>query len=101
MRKIKSTTNSYSWKNTNRSANEDDDEKYYCAPGFVYCLPFLEWVLTKRLGGEEKFEAVAGKALQVISEHMAMRGADEEDLYHPGFLPRKHLLTLMINVISK
>ncbi|XP_037791429.1 eIF-2-alpha kinase activator GCN1-like [Penaeus monodon] len=83
-----------------KSANEDDDEKYYCAPGFVYCLPFLEWVLTKRLGGEEKFEVVAGKALQVISEHMAMRGADEEDLYHPCFLPRKHLLTLLINVIS-
>ncbi|KAG7170707.1 eIF-2-alpha kinase activator GCN1-like 1 [Homarus americanus] len=84
-----------------KSAQDDDEEKYYCAPGFVYCFPFLEWVLKKRLGGDDKFEAVASQALQVISEHMAMRGADDNDLFHPRFLPRKQLLSLVINVISE
>lgn len=84
-----------------RSARDDDDEKYYCAPGFVYCFPFLEWVLKSRLGGDDKFETVAGQALQVISEHMVMRGADENDLFHPRFLPIKQLLSLIIHVISK
>lgn len=83
-----------------KSAQDDDEEKYYCAPGFVYCFPFLKWVLTKRPGGEDKFDTVAGQALQIISEHMAMRGADDNDLYHPRFLPRKRLLSLIINVIS-
>ncbi|XP_068244259.1 stalled ribosome sensor GCN1 [Palaemon carinicauda] len=83
-----------------KGARDDDIEKYFCAPGFVYCFPFLEWVLNKRLGGADMFETVAGQALQIISEHMAMRGADEEDLYHPRFLPRKRLLSLVINVIS-
>ncbi|XP_071537961.1 stalled ribosome sensor GCN1 [Panulirus ornatus] len=77
-----------------------DDEKYYCAPGFVYCFPFLDWVLRSHLGGEDKFETVAGLALQVISEHMVMRGADENDLFHPRFLPIKQLLSLIIYVIS-
>ena len=67
----------------------------------MYFFPFLEWVLTKHLGGEEKFEAVAGQALQIISEHMAMRGADSTDLYHPRYLPRKQLLSLVISVISE
>lgn len=83
------------------SSNDEDEEKYYCAPGFMYCFPFLEWVLSKHLGGEEKFEVVAGQALQIISEHMAMRGADRTDLYHPRYLPRKQLLSLIIGVISK
>lgn len=83
-----------------QSSSDEDEEKYYCAPGFMYCFPFLEWVLSKRLGGEEKFEVVAGQALQIISEHMAMRGADRTDLYHPRYLPRKQLLSLIIGVIS-
>ncbi|KAK7073636.1 eIF-2-alpha kinase activator GCN1 [Halocaridina rubra] len=83
-----------------KSSRDEDEEKYFCAPGFVYCFPFLEWVLDKRLGGTEMFEAVAGQALQVISEHMAMRGADKDDLFHPRFLPRKRLLGLIISVIS-
>ncbi|KAK3887663.1 hypothetical protein Pcinc_008247 [Petrolisthes cinctipes] len=85
-----------------KKSNQDDDMKiYYCAPGFVYCFPFLEWILNKMPGEEEHREMVCDQALQIISEHMAMRGADKDDLFHPRFLPRKRLLSLIINVISK
>ena len=84
-----------------RGARDDDVEKYFCAPAFVYCFPFLEWVLSKRVWGADMYETVAAQALQIIGEHMAMRGADGDDLFHPRFLPRKRLLSLVISVISK
>lgn len=85
-----------------RRSNQDDDVKqYYCAPAFVYCFPFLEWILNRRRKGDDKAEKMCAKALKIISEHMAMRGADQDDLFHPRFLPRKRLLSLIILVISK
>ncbi|KAF2363096.1 HEAT repeat [Trinorchestia longiramus] len=49
-------------------------------------------------------EKVACMALQVLSEHMCMRGSGTEgstpDLYHPKLLPLKDLLALVIKVIG-
>lgn len=81
-----------------KSASEEDMEKYYTAPGFMYCYPLLDWILTTRPGKD--FDSVANMSLAIIREHMAMRGADEQDLFHPNHLPRKQLLQLIINVIS-
>ncbi|XP_047737876.1 eIF-2-alpha kinase activator GCN1 isoform X2 [Hyalella azteca] len=49
-------------------------------------------------------EKVACMALQVVSEHMCMRGSSTPgstpDLYHPKLLPLKDLLALVIRVIG-
>lgn len=116
---------------------EDIEEKFFTAPTFVYCFPLLRWLLTHlheiceddyaeepkaEADGEDEEEEdeedlpvsererIACMALQVLSEHMCMRGTVTEtpakgvapttDLYHPKLLPLKDLLALVITVIG-
>ena len=81
--------------------DEEDFPSHYTAPGFVYCFPLIEWIFTNWPGGPSQKEMVASLGLQIISEHMNMRGTDQYSLFHPKLLPRKQLLGLIIGIISK
>ena len=113
---------------------DDEEENYFNAPTFVYCFPLLQYVLNnldsvaayvimedesesdedeeedvkpeqEERAEETKVGKVARLGLQIISEHMCMRGdsASEpsQDLHHPRLLPLKQLLELVINVIGQ
>lgn len=71
------------------------------APGFVYTLPLLEWVVEKWTGDLAKKERIANLTLNVIKVHTTMRGRTSDSLYHPKLLPRERLLNLLITIISK
>jgi len=68
------------------------------SPAFTYCFPLIRAALTNHIKDEE----VLAKGFEIISEHTALRGSDEEefDLFHPQYLPRHNILNLLIEIIS-
>lgn len=73
---------------------------YFCAPGFCYTFPLLKMCLLGKYSREDENIIVNG--IKIISEHAKLRGTGlKVDRYHPKYLPRKQMLSLLVELISK
>lgn len=81
--------------------NDSDSEEpsYFSAPGFCYVFPLLKMSLLSKYARED--ETIIVNGLKIISEHSKLRGsALKNDPYHPKFLPRKQMLSLLVELIN-
>eukprot|EP00090_Calanus_glacialis_P034085 TRINITY_DN5691_c0_g1_i1.p1 TRINITY_DN5691_c0_g1~~TRINITY_DN5691_c0_g1_i1.p1 ORF type:complete len:2002 (-),score=813.41 TRINITY_DN5691_c0_g1_i1:71-5326(-) len=81
---------------------DDGEEDTSCpltAPAFSFCFLVIKSALKKHVTNTE----VLMQGFDIISEHTGLRGSDddeEEDLFHPKYLPRTELLTLLVDMIG-
>lgn len=92
-------------KTRRKTFNQDQGKTYLSAPAFCYCFPIIHSALLSSVGRND--ETLITTGLQIISEHAQMRGQfvtlnnNSIDLFHPSLLPRKQMLELLIEIISK
>lgn len=88
--------------NINKVKHLDNERylTYFCAPGFCYIFPMLKMSLMSKHAKEDEFIIING--IKIISEHAKLRGSNVKgDKYHPKYLPRKQMLALLVELISK
>lgn len=79
----------------------DFPQRYLTAPAFCYTFPLLKLSLLSSYA--KKDENLLHDGLQIISELAKLRGQSNEsfyDFYHPRFLPRCEMFSLLIALIS-
>lgn len=76
------------------------DKEMFCAPGFCYMFPFLKMSLMSRFARDD--EGIVASGLKILAEHAKMRGSGVKgDMFHPKYLPRRQMFSLLVELISK
>ena len=85
------------------NAEEQEDEDKSCpltAPAF--CFSFA--VIKKALQCHVKKAEVLQECFEIIAEHTELRGSEEDDeidLFHPRYLPRQEMISVLLDLISQ
>jgi hypothetical protein len=66
-------------------------------PAFSYAFPVVDFAIKKSLKDDEFIL----KTCDIIDEHAKLRGSDEENDYHPKWLPIHSMLEAIITIIEK
>ncbi|KAI5695392.1 hypothetical protein M8J75_015865 [Diaphorina citri] len=68
-------------------------------PGFCYCFQLIRLVLS-RSGSETASDSSVATCLSVMITHSGLRHEDILNIRHPATLPRKHMFTLLLDLIG-
>lgn len=88
--------------NTSKVRQKENERPmpYYSAPAFCYVFPLLKMSLMSKFAKDDENIIING--LKVVSEHAKLRGEGTKgDKYHPKYLPRKQMFSLLVELISK
>ena len=85
------------------SEAEEDKSCPLTAPAFCYSFPVLQQALQRHV---KKGEDVLQECFEIIAEHTELRGSEDEegeeiDLFHPRYLPRQEILSVLLDLISR
>ena len=81
---------------------EEDEEDKSCplsAPAFCFSFALVKRALQTHLKDGE----VLLQCFDIIAEHTELRGSDDddEDLFHPRYLPRTEMMSVLLELISQ